>query len=358
MNTETHLKRRPTVSCTRAGVIAILVLANLLFAWSSMPANAGDAISENILTSHAWSWGWTTWQGDGGARVSFQGNGTVVYRSPTAREEVWRWELVGPRNVHINQTNGRTFDLVFDQPWSKYTGTGSGNRSKEGVRLDPAGRPAEVAGSRPELGPPPNLQFVRAPQSQRTAPVAPVAPPPAAPAPAVTPSPAKSEQVMIEILSDQAPNVANWITAPLDRDVPGEIWQNMTFLKEALRDEAVKNPMASRAAYALAVQLCYTMVADLEERRATETLSGGDAVLHQKSNLTEWRRDHLTWPMYALEADERAERHEKAKNTKVFMKDLKVQEWANRSRAMRVVIDAQYGQFREALRQSPPRKSP
>jgi hypothetical protein len=72
------------------------------------------------------------------------------------------------------------------------------------------------------------------------------------------------------------------------------------------------------------------------------------------SNLTEWRRDHLTWPMYALEQDERAERHENAKKTKVFLGALKVQEWANKCRDMRTVIDAQYSLFREALRKSPP----
>jgi hypothetical protein len=316
-------------------------------------APQSSALEEALL---GFFWSWEDKKDAGYAlTIQFLPNGSV--------SGGWHWQWLrkpnGEAAVDCFWGPDQHMYLDFNKELTGFVATGGASGPAIGKRLKPKGQPLVAS----------NVAIVsHAPLPQ------PITPPPPVPMSKPVPSPAppvvavaavaqqpsapvrRGEQPMIEILSDQAPNVANWITAPLDRDVPGEIWQNMTFLKEALKDEAAKGPTASPAAYGLAVQLCYTLVADLEERRAAETLSGGDVVLHQKSNLTEWRRDHLTWPMYALEADERAERERKAKKTKVFMKDLKIQEWANRSRAMRVVIDAQYSQFREALRQSPPRK--
>ena len=62
----------------------------------------------------------------------------------------------------------------------------------------------------------------------------------------------KPEQPQIEILSEESVNVTGWLTSPLEVSVPEQIWENLNFLKEALRDEVLKKPAASPTAYARA----------------------------------------------------------------------------------------------------------
>ena len=98
------------------------------------------------------------------------------------------------------------------------------------------------------------------------------------------------------------------------------------------------------------------MLRYLEERNQFAARAGGAAVLHQKSNLTQGQRDHLTWPQYALEKDERAERHENARNAPKFMNGNALVEWNTRSAGIRREMELAYADFREALRQSPAAK--
>src|SRR5260221_12618314 len=122
----------------------------------------------------------------------------------------------------------------------------------------------------------------------------------------------------------------------------------MTFLKEALRDEAAQKPRGSTLAYGAALRLCAIILDDLAERKVTVTRAGGDAVLHQGSQLTESRRDHLTWPMCALERDERGDRKQwAAQHTRELV------DWAARTNTMRYDLGVWYDKFREALRQGP-----
>jgi hypothetical protein len=173
------------------------------------------------------------------------------------------------------------------------------------------------------------------------------------PATVATPSATdyKPEQSPIEILKEQGPNVSAWVSSTLDTPIPEVIWENLTFLKESLRDEAAQKPKASTAAYGFALRLCAMMIDDLAERKVALTKAGGDAVLRQNSQLTESRRDHLTWPMYALERDERGDRKQWAKEHNKELVD-----WAKRTNDMRYDLGVWYNKFREALRQSPAAK--
>jgi serine/threonine protein kinase len=158
----------------------------------------------------------------------------------------------------------------------------------------------------------------------------------------------------IEILKQQGPNISAWVTSPLDTVVPDAIWQNLTFMKEELRDEVARKPAASTAAYGSALRLCALMLDDLAARKVAQTEAGGAAALRQTSQLTEWRRDHLTWPMYSLEHDERSERKEWAgKNS------ARMVAWSKRTNDMRYELGVWYNKFREALRQnSAPTQAP
>lgn len=164
----------------------------------------------------------------------------------------------------------------------------------------------------------------------------------------------KPEQPKILILSEESVNVTGWLTSPLEVSVPGQIWENLNFLKEALRDEAVQKPVANGKTYALANYLCAQMLRYLEERDKFTARGGGDAVLHQKSNLTQSQRDHLTWPQFALENAERAERAANSRNAPKFMNGNALVEWDQRKMVIRREMELAYAQFREALRQSPP----
>ena len=114
-------------------------------------------------------------------------------------------------------------------------------------------------------------------------------PAPATPATSATPS-------QIDTLKQQGPNISAWVTSPLDTVVPDAIWQNLTFMKEELRDEAARKPAGSTVAYGTALRLCALMLDDLAARKVAQTEAGGAAALHQTSQLTDWRRDHLTCP--------------------------------------------------------------
>ena len=119
-------------------------------------------------------------------------------------------------------------------------------------------------------------------------------------------------------------------------------------MKEELRDEAARKPVATATAYGAALRLCALMLDDLAARKVAQTEAGGAAALHQTSQLTEWRRDHLTWPMYALEHDERTERKQWAASNSPRMLA-----WQKRTNDMRYELGVWYNKFREALRQSP-----
>lgn len=147
--------------------------------------------------------------------------------------------------------------------------------------------------------------------------------------------------------------MTGWITSPLEVGVPEQIWENLNFLKEALKDEAAQKPAANAKTYGMANFLCAQMLRYLEERDQFTARGGGAAVLHQRSNLTQGQRDHLTWPQFALERDERTERHENARNAPKFMNGNALVEWNTRKTIIRRQMESAYAEFREALRQSP-----
>jgi len=154
----------------------------------------------------------------------------------------------------------------------------------------------------------------------------------------------------IEILSEESVNITGWITSPLGVKVPEAIWENLNFLKEALRDEAASEPKASSVSYDIAVRLCFMMVKNLEERDQFTARSGGAAVLHQKSNLTLKQRNRMTWPKYMLEKDERKERHAKARNA-AKMPGYNGIEWQTRGTIIKREIEKTYSQLRAAMRE-------
>ena len=167
-----------------------------------------------------------------------------------------------------------------------------------------------------------------------------------------------ADQPRIEVLKDQAPNAVEWALAPLDQMVPGDIRQNLTFLREDLLDEGKQKPKASPAAYALASQICNTLLTALEERNQTLAHAGFRAVEAQTrtgvtSEALEARRNYkMSWPQFARENAQRAELKSQANNNAAVMAERPKLQWTERTVALRKTLDGLYAQFREALRQS------
>jgi hypothetical protein len=249
--------------------------------------------------------------------VRFFEDGTA--RSTSPLDNKWHWKLTGTNTIQLvfdeeGFKRKPGISISFDDSFSKLSYNGV---RITGARLKPADQPPTTNSS----GLNPNATVHKADQPQ------------------------------IKILSEESVNVTGWITAPLDVAVPEQIWENLNFLKEALKDERDAKPAANAASYALAVRLCLKMLEDLADRDAISARAGGAAVLHQKSNLTQQNRDNLTWPQYALERDERAERKDNARNADKFMNGHIMIEWSGKAATMRKDIQFHYSQFREALRQ-------
>jgi hypothetical protein len=171
----------------------------------------------------------------------------------------------------------------------------------------------------------------------------------------------------LDTLAQQAPNAVAWVLAPLDAAVPSDIRQNLTYLREALLDEAAKKPAAIPDAYKIGEQLCNTMVGALDERDRTRAHAGFRAVEAQtrtgvSSEALDARRTSspgkkMTWPRFDREQAQREELKSQAVNKAAVMAERPKLEWSQRADQIRPTLDALYKQFREALRKSPGRSA-
>jgi serine/threonine protein kinase len=231
---------------------------------------------------------------------------------------------------------------------------------KETVQVHPA-PPAQ-----PEAVPPASA----APARPET--VAPATPPPTPlPAPAViTPPPAvvvpapppvsvtPERQPLIAGLSSEAPNLIRWGLAPLAEQIPPDIRQSLTFLREDLVDEGKTKPVASIDAYRAAYYLCDALISTLDERDRARVASGYRAAqADANTRVTNQSLDahapyRTSWPQYARIKDQRAEiQRQQNNNTALTRETIKV-DWSNRVKVLQRSLDALYAKYRDALRQS------
>lgn len=202
---------------------------------------------------------------------------------------------------------------------------------------------------------------------------APSNPPPATLAPATpvmvalvhaTPEPAPvappaAPSNLLPNFSRQVPNISAWLLAPLDQTVPEDVRQNLTYLREDIADEARVKSAAERPAYNAAYQLCNTLLAVLDERTQTAARAGfrsveANARTGVTSQALEARRNYMmSWPQFSREESQRAELKSQAINNAAVMKERPKLDWAQRATVLGRTIDAQYMQYRAALRQLP-----
>ncbi len=188
------------------------------------------------------------------------------FKDGTARttiDEEWTWKATGAQSIRLHFKVGTPgITVSFDSDYSKLNYS---NGRIIGFRLGPVSSLASANGSVKPLTRP---QVAGAqPESK-----------------AIISDPT---QPRIEVLKDQAPNAIEWTLAPLEQAVPGDIRQNLTFLREDLLDEGKQQPKASADAYTLAAQICQTVLAALEERNQTLARAGFRAVEAQARTARE-----------------------------------------------------------------------
>ena len=180
------------------------------------------------------------------------------------------------------------------------------------------------------------------------------------------PAPAKSDNPAaaadnLDTLAQQAPNAVAWVLAPLDSAVPPDIRQNLTYLREALLDEAARAPAAGAGAYKVGEQLCNTMIGALDERDRSLVRAGFRAVEAKtrtgvSSEALDARRNYkMSWPQFVREQTQRSELKDQAVNNATVMAERPKLEWSQRADQIRPTLDLLYKQFREALRKIPGR---
>ena len=171
-------------------------------------------------------------------------------------------------------------------------------------------------------------------------------------------SPTVAEVSPLAALVQNAPNASAWVLAPLDKSIPVDIRQNLTFLREDLLDEGKIAPKANLDAYKFGYQLCSSLLAALDDRDKALSQAGlvavqSDAKARITSQGLEGRKNYLlSWPQYARESDLRDELKRQATSNAAVMKEMSKVEWADRVARLRTSLDGLYAKYRDVLRQS------
>lgn len=236
------------------------------------------------------------------------------------------------------------------------------------MQHNPSSQPV-VAIEEPETLPPPPLTPDPTPKATpepipkpapvvevKPAPVTPPPPPVLMPPPPVTP-PAPAPPAVIEVFSRESQNLIAWALSPLEAEIPADIRQNLTLLREDLVDEGKSKPAAPIPAYSAAWQLCHALLTALDERGSARVAAGyRDAQAaanqtHTNQALNARRNYMMSWPQYAREESHRTELQRQSSNRTAVASEAQKVAWATYSAKLSRSLDTLYAKFREAMRQ-------
>jgi len=162
----------------------------------------------------------------------------------------------------------------------------------------------------------------------------------------------------LQTLSQEAPNVSDWVLAPLNVSVPSDIRTNMELLRENLLDEGKMKPVASQETYAAASQLCSALISALDDRDNTliqygyrKAQSNANIGVDDPSMNVD-RNYKMSWPQFVRERVQAAEVFQADDNSARVQKQLPLLEWAQRTTQMRKYLDFLYEKYRDDLRNS------
>ena len=173
--------------------------------------------------------------------------------------------------------------------------------------------------------------------------------PPASPAPVAAPP-------AIEFFKEQAPELMDWILAPLEDPVPDRLRPDLTEMREDLVDEGRSRPVSSMDAYRSAYYLCEGLLAALAEREKARVAAGyraAQAVANETgvNQTLESRRNYLmSWPQFHREKSQReALRRQSGSRVATSVEAQKVA-WNTQVERLRSGLDKLDRQFRAAMR--------
>jgi hypothetical protein len=280
--------------------------------------NAAAKSLEEAITSNMWSWEYHDAGKDKKEPIRFSRDGVAT----NLKYFTAHWEIAGPHTLILRMHDMRA-PLTFNEDFTRYEGIDFHGKIKvwgvPGERINPN-----------EMAP-----------AMQSAPSA---------------APATTGPTCIAILSAQAPNALEWALAPLKRNIPPDMRQTLTYLREDMLDEGAKKPAANAEAYRLGAHLCNELIGTLDERDKMLVRAGYTAV-QSKVNMgeitnqaLEARRRFTNWPTYQREKDQRDELRKEKQNAAALERQRPVMEWANRGDQIRKMVDLLYAQYREAAR--------
>lgn len=162
---------------------------------------------------------------------------------------------------------------------------------------------------------------------------------------------------MIEVFSRESQNLIAWALSPLEAEIPADIRQNLTFIREDLIDEGKAKPSASIDAYRAAFYLCEDLLTALNERdkaRAAAGYRAAQAIANQPTSTQalDARRNYLmSWPQYEREQSQRSALTQQNQSRAAVATDATKVAWTTQSARIRTTLDTRYRAFRAALRQ-------
>ncbi|HWB58667.1 MAG TPA: hypothetical protein VG733_04210, partial [Chthoniobacteraceae bacterium] len=226
----------------------------------------------------------------------------------------FKWQAVNTQVVDITwfkdsgEPNGATSELTFSADYSTYSGT---NHDAKTI---------EVHGHR--VGGAIAAQSVAAP---------------AAPASA------------IDTIADTAPATTTSVLVPLDAKQPPSVRAGITTLREKLLDEAAKAPASSPDTYKVAVALCDSWLAALDERDKTVASQARSQPMGT-ADMDSSKAVH-PGPM-ALEQEAIDAKKKKQNDAKenAFFSDAQKQQWLQRCALWQKQLDQLYSQMGDLRR--------
>jgi hypothetical protein len=162
---------------------------------------------------------------------------------------------------------------------------------------------------------------------------------------------------VIEVFSRESQNLIAWALSPLEAEIPADIRQNLTFIREDLIDEGKAKPSASIDAYRAAFYLCEDLLTALNERdkaRAAAGYRAAQATANQPTSTQalDARRNYLvSWPQYEREQSQRNTLTQQNQARTAVATEAQKVAWTTASASLRAKLDKLYRTFRAAMRQ-------
>ncbi|HWB59006.1 MAG TPA: hypothetical protein VG733_05920, partial [Chthoniobacteraceae bacterium] len=165
----------------------------------------------------------------------------------------------------------------------------------------------------------------------------------------------------IDTIAETGPATTGSVLVPLDTKQPPSVRADITALREKLLDEAAKTPASSPDTYKVAVALCDSWLAALDER---DKIVAAQSNTQQPMGTADMDSSKAVHPGYYELKKEQQEANKKKQDDKkenAFFSDAQKQQWQQRCALWQKQLDqlyAQMGDLRRKASQTPAAPTP